>query len=223
MFNLAQNFGPNVRAFGPIIARLLAGAIFIGTASLPFAATAKTLAAPPITVDGSTVGVAALERNNSVFVPVRGVFEKLGADVTYTAPATIVARKDGQDLARMTVGSRAATVNGATRMLEVAPFAAQGHIMVPLRLVSEAAGATVAYTSNPSAILITHLAVVAAAPAVAAAAPVAEQQGIPWWVWALLALIVIGLILFFARRRRKEPTIRTSSVVRADPKIETRR
>jgi len=188
---------------------------------------AATLPAPAIAVNGSAIGVSGLQRNNAVFVPVRGVFEKLGADVTYKAPGSIVARKDGRDLARMTVGSRAATVNGASQILSVAPFASQGRVMVPLRLVSEAAGATVAYVSSPRSVQITRkTAAAAVAPVtepVASTAPVPEERhGLPWWLWPLLALALLALLLMLMRRR-KEPIIRTTSSVRTDDtKIRTR-
>ena len=203
-------------------------AIGCGMTASPHAAT---LQAPPITVDGSLVTVPAVERNKQVFVPVRGVFEKLGATVAYTEPASIVASKNGKDLAHLTVGSRTAMVNGVSQQLAAAPFAAQGHVMVPLRLISEAAGANVAYVSSPRAVNITHGTVAAAAaPVVAAdpaasAAPVAEDehQGIPWWVWLLAALVLLGILLALMRRK-KEPIIVTSSKGRSnDPDITTRR
>lgn len=101
--------------------------------------------------------------------------------------------KNGKYLAHLTVGSRSAMINGVLQHLTSAPFAAQGHVMVPLRLISEAAGATVACVSSPRSVNITHRTVAAAAAApvvaadpVASAAPVAEEEhrGIPWWIVA---------------------------------------
>lgn len=209
----------------------LAAALAIGYATASVVSGATTQA-PPIAVDGSAVSVPALERNRQIFVPVRGVFEKLGAHVAYTPPASIVASKNGKELAHLAVGSRTAMVDGVSHRLAAAPFESHGHVMVPLRLISEAAGASVTYMPNPRAVRITRAAVaavVAAAPAVAAepvasAAPVtAEQHGIPWWVWLLAALVILGII-FALMRRKKEPIITTSSTGRSsDPKITTRR
>ncbi len=119
----------NAWAFG--IGKIIASTTFMFAAVqlAPTSAVAAALTAPPITVDGSLVSVPALERSNKVFVPVRGVFEKLGATVNYTPPSSIVARKNGTDLVQLTVGSRAATVGGASHMLGVAPFTTQGHAM----------------------------------------------------------------------------------------------
>lgn len=232
------------------------------------ATLASTLAAPPINVNGSHVAIAGLERDNSVFVPVKGFFEKLGARVTMSG-STLTATREGKQLARMTVGSRSAIVNGATQMLPVAPFVAGGTVMLPLRSLSEAAGATVSYVPAPRAVNVTRsgeagmagsgtagattagavaagaagaaaagaagttattdaqaAAPVAAATDVATAAPVADTQtndsGIPWWVWALLGLLVLGLIIWALTRRKREPVITTTSHPRgSEPTVTT--
>ena len=210
---------------------------------------ASTITGPPISVNGSRVAIAALERNNSVFVPVRGVFEKLGATVTSRGPS-FVATRGGKELARMTVGNRSATVNGASRALAVAPFLSDGTVMLPLRVISEAAGASVAYAAAPRGVSVTRsnragiagttaagvagvTVARAAGPApgspatgVASAAPVADSQtsesGIPWWLWALLALLVLGLIFWALTRRKSESIITTRSSARgSEPTIST--
>ncbi len=217
---------PSTPARSVVRAAMAALCFAVASNALPQAASAMTQAAPPISVDGSAVGVPALERNGRVFVPVRGVFEKLGASVDFTPPASIDARQHGRDLAKLAVGNRSATVRGAQQTLDVAPFLSGGHAMVPLRLISEAAGATVAYAQNPRSIRITQA--VAAAPAAAATADAAaqapqERHGIPWWVWLLAALVLLGIILALTRRK-KDPVIATSSTGRrADPTIKTRK
>ena len=198
----------------------------------PDPSSARTLDAPPIDVNGAQTAVSGIQRGNSVFVPVRGVFEKLGAVVRYSQPSSITATKNGKLLARMHVGSRIANYDGSTHALSIAPFTAKGNVMIPLRLVSEAAGATVVYQNSPRAIRIQQPIVVAqaAAPAVAPAATdaatattKAADSGIPWWVWLLLGLVVIGIILALMRRK-KDPIISTSSTGRSsDPNIKTRR
>jgi LPXTG-motif cell wall-anchored protein len=153
----------------------------------------------------------------------------------------------------LAVGSRTATINGESRTLAIAPFVSAGNVMIPLRLVSEAAGASVAYSSTPHSVSVTRApaatgaaaagaaaagagaaavsgaAAPAAAPAatdVASAAPVADtqtnQSGIPWWVWALLGLLLLALIVWALTRRKKEPIITTTSTVRRkEPTITT--
>ncbi len=240
------NNEPNACAFwlGKVFTvATLTAAIFTHTSG---SSLATTLSAPPINVNGAHVGIAALERDSSVFVPVKGFFEKLGAKVT-TSGTTLVATRQGKQLARMRVGSRTAIVNGSTRTLPVAPFLSGGTAMLPLRSISEAAGASVAYVTAPRAVDVTRsigtgvagaaaagaaaatvaqAAAPAAAPAatdVAGAAPAADAQtsntGIPWWVWALLALLVLGLIIWALTRRKKEPIITTTGSTRRNESV----
>lgn len=231
----AHRWGRNTRAFTPL--RISVAAIV--AANLMFSgAQAETSVSPPIAINGATSTVVALERDGSVFVPVRGVFEKLGATVGYSAPAAIVVHKNGSDLVQLTLGSRQATVNGTAHTETVAPFASHGHVMVPLRLISEAAGATVAYVATPRSINISRAIAAVATQQVAQAAPGATSdvsnaaadtqtasQGFPWWLLILAALLIAGLIWYFLNRRKKDAVITTSASTRTsdDPKITTRR
>ncbi|MBC5799755.1 MAG: copper amine oxidase N-terminal domain-containing protein [Candidatus Eremiobacteraeota bacterium] len=195
---------------------------FIVCLTSPQSSVSAAAAAPPIYVNGEPTNSPAIVRGGQAFVPVRGVFQKLDAVVTYTPPGSVVASKGNADLVRLTVGSRAATVNGAPRTLATAPFLSAGRAFVPLRLISEAAGASVAYSAAPHVVRIVspHAAAVAAAPATSAT-PVAHHDGIPWWVWLLVALAVLALLFALLRRRKPEPTISTRSSV-SDPTIRRR-
>src|SRR5690349_5444812 len=54
-----------------------------------------------------------------VFVPMRGVFEQMGATVMWNgATDTVTARRDNTDV-RLVVGSRTAYVNGVARSMDV--------------------------------------------------------------------------------------------------------
>lgn len=44
----------------------------------------------------------------------------------------------------------------------------------------------------------------------------------PWWVWLIVALIVIGIVIALLRSRKREPIITTRSKP-TDPNITTRR
>jgi hypothetical protein len=140
----------------------LAAVAYLGVAAI---FSSASVAAPPIYVNGEPTSVSAIVRNNQMFVPVRGVFEKLNAAVTYTPPRTVVARKASAELVQLALGSRTATVNGATRPLQTAPFMSGSRIFVPLRLISEAAGAAFAYSATPQAVRITGARAVVAAAA----------------------------------------------------------
>jgi hypothetical protein len=86
---------------------------------------------------------APTERAGRVFVPLRGVFEQLGATVVY-ANGTINASGRGHTVS-LRVGSQQAVVDGQTQTLDVAPFIIGASTYVPLRFVSQALGASVNY------------------------------------------------------------------------------
>src|SRR5579872_6625948 len=79
------------------------------------------LAAVTITVNGQQVQFdqPPIERSGSVFVPLRGVFERLGASVVYDN-GKINATGNGRTIS-LTIGSTTAVVNGQPQTLDVAP------------------------------------------------------------------------------------------------------
>jgi Copper amine oxidase N-terminal domain len=89
-----------------------------------------------------------------VLVPLRGIFEQLGATVDYS-PATlhIVAVRGGQTV-ELTLGSRQALVNNSSVPLDVPAFTINGRTVVPLRFVSESLGAGVQWVAANETILI---------------------------------------------------------------------
>ncbi len=181
---------------------------------LPLSLPAGAAPVPPIYVNGTKTAVPAVERNKRVFVPMRGVFEKLGASVEYAPPGTVAAKKNGASLAQLTLGSRTALVHGSARQLDAPPFKSASRIFVPLRLISEAAGAKVAYIAAPRSVRITG----GTAP-VAEAQSATQRHGIPWWIWLLLALLLLFLLLRFLRRPAHDGVITTRSS--SDPTIGT--
>jgi hypothetical protein len=108
----------------------------------PHAAGAQQ-AGVTVTINGSAVDFSPppIIQAGRVFVPLRGVFERLGASVVYSQ-GTINATGNGRDIS-LQIGSTQATVNGQTQTIDVAPFIVGASTFVPLRFVSEALGATV--------------------------------------------------------------------------------
>ncbi len=99
-----------------------------------------------VTLNGALLNLnpAPQERAGRVFVPLRGVFEQLGASVVYDN-GTINAQKGRDRAVSLRVGSTQATVNGQPQTIDVAPFIIGASTYVPLRFVSQALGATVNY------------------------------------------------------------------------------
>ncbi len=117
----------------------------LAAASLLAASVDGAVLAQAVTVqlNGNTLNLspAPTERAGRVFVPLRGVFENLGASVVY-ANGTINAQGRGHSVS-LHIGSTAATVDGQGVNVDVAPFIIGASTYVPLRFVSQALGATV--------------------------------------------------------------------------------
>ncbi len=93
-----------------------------------------------------------IERSGRVFVPLRGIFERLGASVVYSA-GTINATK-GKTTVSLHIGSTQATVNGQPQLLDVAPFIVGATTYVPLRFVAQSLGANVGYDAGTQVVSI---------------------------------------------------------------------
>jgi hypothetical protein len=101
-----------------------------------------------VTVDGQPVdfyGTRPMMSNGRVLVPLRGVFERMGANVDWHANNREIDATKASTQVQLHVGDRVAMVNGRTVTLDVAPRIVGGSTMVPLRFVSEALGANVAW------------------------------------------------------------------------------
>ncbi len=97
---------------------------------------------PPVTVGGR------------VLVPLRGVFERLGAFVQWNPQANAVIATRGTTQVQLTIGSRQAFVNGAAVVLDVPAMIISGRTLVPLRFVSEAMGARVDWSEATRTVMV---------------------------------------------------------------------
>jgi len=92
--------------------------------------------------------------NGSVMVPMRGIFESLGAKVTWDSKTEQVTAMRGRTEVLLKVGDRNATVNGKRMTLESAPHMYQNAVFVPLRFVSESLGANVKWDASAHRVMI---------------------------------------------------------------------
>ncbi|MES2463504.1 MAG: copper amine oxidase N-terminal domain-containing protein, partial [Armatimonadota bacterium] len=139
-------------------------------APVPPAAAAPVPPPITVTVNGEPVVFASqapVEQGGTILVPLRGVFEKLGAGVQYTAATKTITAVRGVTTVTLRLGDANAYVNGEARPLAVVPQALNGVTVVPLRFVSEALGAQVAWKRDILTVVITT------------GAPVADQLPTP--------------------------------------------
>jgi hypothetical protein len=110
-----------------------------------------------VTVDGEPVqfaGQPPIERLGSVLVPLRGVFERLGAQVAYDAGTRTILAIRGSTSVSLPLGSRNVVVNGQRQMLSQPAQVINGTTLVPLRFVSEALGANVEWRGSSQTVVI---------------------------------------------------------------------
>ncbi len=139
----------------PSLARRTAGVAAV--AIIAAISSAPVLAAGSIcvTLNGNALNLvpAPTERAGRVFVPLRGVFENMGATVVY-ANGLINATRHGQTVS-LHIGSQQATVDGQPQTLDVAPFIIGASTYVPLRFISQALGAFVNWDGQNDVVAIT--------------------------------------------------------------------
>lgn len=145
-----------------ILLTLLALPLFCSTAGHA-GAVSQTQSAPPsvaIYVDGAQLHpeAAPLNIKGTVLVPMRSVFEKQGAKLSWDNQSkTVTATKGGATLIYR-MGDSNAKVNGATLKLTVPGRITAGYSMIPLRFVSEALGSKVAWEQAARSVRITSAA-----------------------------------------------------------------
>jgi hypothetical protein len=115
--------------------------------------------------------LAALVRNGVVMVPLRSMFEQLGATVSWDeATRTADVSKPGSDV-KVTLGKPVVVVNGEERPLDVAPMTYRGSVVVPVRVISEAMGAYVQWIPERRVVVVRVLSAPAPPPPPATPVP----------------------------------------------------
>ena len=108
--------------------------------------------------------LAALVRGKTILIPLRSMFEQMGATVSYNASTkTVDVSKPGADV-QVTVGKPEVVLNGETRPLDVPPMFYKGSIVVPVRVISEAMGAYVLWVADKRLVVVRYLPVVPPSP-----------------------------------------------------------
>ncbi len=92
--------------------------------------------------------------NDRVLVPMRGIFEALGAEVSWDdATQTASGVKDGKTVS-LAIGSTNATVNGAAVTLDVPAQLVNDRTMVPVRFISESLGTQVEWDDANQTVIV---------------------------------------------------------------------
>ncbi len=99
--------------------------------------------------------VPPVVRDGRVLVPVRAIFEALGANVEWDEKTKTVHAEMGEQFnVSATVNETLADINGYTEELDVPPQIVKGRVMVPLRFAAESFGAFVEWNSATATVKI---------------------------------------------------------------------
>ena len=101
-----------------------------------------------VIIDGKTITFedqGPVVVNNRTLVPMRKIFEVLGATISWDASTNTVTGQKEDTLISLQIGSTTAYINGTATILDVPAQAMNDRTMVPIRFVSEAMGASVVW------------------------------------------------------------------------------
>ncbi|RYG26601.1 hypothetical protein EON82_02620 [bacterium] len=111
-----------------------------------------------VTVDGERIdfkGAPPQAQGSRIMVPLRGIFEHMGASLNWNQQTRTVTARRGESTVVVTVGKSDATINGKAATVETPPIVAQGRVMVPLRFLAQALGAQVEWLGADRTVAIT--------------------------------------------------------------------
>ncbi|MBO5453661.1 MAG: copper amine oxidase N-terminal domain-containing protein [Clostridia bacterium] len=131
--------------------------IFIMSASFVAVADENTI---EVLVDGEFISFPdqpPVMVNDRVLVPLRAIFEALGARVYYDDETSLITAKRNLTTIELTVGSDKLYINGEETVIDVPAFVQNGRTLVPVRAVSEALGVTVDWDEETPCVVISSL------------------------------------------------------------------
>ncbi len=101
--------------------------------------------------------LAALVRDGVILVPLRSMFELMGATVSWDPSGrTATVSKPGSEV-KVTIGKAVVVVNGEERPLDVPPIVYDGDVLVPVRVISEGMGAYVQWLPDRRIVVVRFL------------------------------------------------------------------
>jgi len=115
------------------------------------------IAAPKVYLDEvpMTFEVPPIIENGRTLVPLRAIFEALGAVVSWDEQTSTVTAVKGDKSVVLQIGSTIAKINGQIKILDVPAKVVNGRTLAPLRFVGEAYGGTVAWNAETETIYLT--------------------------------------------------------------------
>ncbi|MET3293251.1 UNVERIFIED_CONTAM: molybdenum ABC transporter molybdate-binding protein [Brevibacillus sp. OAP136] len=120
------------------------------------AVVAQAAATINVKVDGHHLSVSQppVIKNGRMLVPMRDIFEALGARVTWNGANKTATAVQGSTTIVLTIGQKTAKVNQSSKVLDEAAQIISGKTMVPVRFVSETFGAKVIWNEHARTVAV---------------------------------------------------------------------
>ncbi len=125
-------------------------------AELTEAAPVKEAAPITVKVDGKALKLdqPPVIQDGRTLVPLRAIFEALGAQVQWDAEAQSVIAEKRLDIISLVIGDNKLNINGDEKTLDVPAQIIEGRTMVPVRAISEAFGAKVDWNAATGTVTV---------------------------------------------------------------------
>jgi N-acetylmuramoyl-L-alanine amidase len=162
-------------------------------ATTPAVTTTIGIPTPSVILNGSHLSFEVPPRieNGRTLVPLRAIFEAMGANVEWDETTRTVTARNSNTTVILPLGSTSPTVNGQINKLEVPAKIINDRTLVPLRFVGEAFGGKVDWNAQTTTITITYTAPPAPAAVTVTGAPVNLREA-PLVTAALVGTAVNG-------------------------------
>lgn len=111
-----------------------------------------------VTVNGNSVQFdqPAFIQDGRTMVPMRKIFEALGAEVSWDGDTQTVTATKGSTTISLQIGSNVLNKNGKSIEVDVPAFLQNGRTLVPIRAISESLDASVNWDSETQTVVITE-------------------------------------------------------------------
>lgn len=110
-----------------------------------------------VALDGKYIGFDVPPQiiSGRTMVPIRAIFENMGATVEWDANTSSAICTKGDTVVKMTVNSTNMYINNQLQIMDIAPVVIDGRTLAPARYVAEAFGADVQWDGNNNTVIIT--------------------------------------------------------------------
>lgn len=131
---------------------VLAAAMVITSSSAAFAGSEDIT----VILDGTTLNFDVKPQiiNDRTMVPMRAIFEALGAAVEWNEADRTITSVKGDTTVKMQIHNTSMSVNQTEKTLDAVPVIRDGHTLVPVRAVAESFNADVSWVGSTKTVII---------------------------------------------------------------------